>query len=75
MRFSLIEDWDNEKGNLIYGYERAVSLLYSIRAKGFVGEQVISVPFFDQTTRVRGVAHLKLCRLQERLVCRAARIR
>ena len=33
MRFSLIEDWDNEKGNLIYGYERAVSLLYSIRAK------------------------------------------
>lgn len=33
MRFSLIEDWGNEKGSLTYGYERAVSLLYLIRAK------------------------------------------
>lgn len=46
-----------------------------IRVKGFEVEQIISVPFFDPTTRVRGVAHLKLCRLRERLVCRAARIR
>ena len=89
----MIEDWSNEKGSVIDGYERVVSLLYSIRAKDscegfvrknlcericaneFVVEQVILVPVFDQTTRVRGVAHLKLCRLQERLVCRAARIR
>ncbi len=75
MRFSLIEDWGNEKGSLIYGYERAVSLLYSIRAKEFEIEQVISEPFFDPTTKVRGAVHLKLCRLRERLVCRAARIR
>ena len=49
--------------------------LFYIRVKEFEVEQVISEPFFDQTTRVRGVAHLMLCRLQERLVCRAAKIR
>lgn len=67
MRFSLIEDWGNEKWSLTYGYERAVSLLYLIRAKDcvkeFEVEQVISVPFFDPTTRVRGAVHLMLCRL------------
>ena len=52
-----------------------IRFVRKIRAKEFEIEQVISVPFFDQTTRVRGVAHLKPCRLQERLVCRAARIR
>ena len=38
-------------------------IVRNIRAKEFVVEQVISEPFFDQTTRVRGAAHLKLCRL------------
>ena len=52
-----------------------IRFVRKIRVKEFEVEQVISVPVFDQTTRVRGVAHLKLCRLQERLVCRAVRIR
>ena len=52
-----------------------IRFVRKIRAKEFEIEQVISEPFFDPTTKVRGVAHLKLCRLQERLVCRAARIR
>ncbi len=49
--------------------------LFYFRVKGFEVEQVMLEPFFVQTTRVRGAAHLMLCRLQERLVCRAAKIR
>ena len=52
-----------------------IRFVRKIRAKEFEIEQVISEPFFDPTTKVRGVVHLKLCRLRERLVCRAARIR
>ena len=40
-----------------------IRFVRKIRVKGFEVEQVISVPFFDQTTRVRGVVHLMLCRL------------
>ena len=40
-----------------------IRFVRKIRVKGFEVEQVISVPFFDQTTRVRGAVHLMLCRL------------
>ena len=40
-----------------------IRFVRKIRAKEFEIEQVISEPFFDPTTKVRGAVHLKLCRL------------